>query len=443
MWSSVRVRRHSMVVDSEQREAATANGAVGGTISRIDPLLNGTISRLEIVDELLEDEYGLEIVRPGVGARVASALSYIAAFSVVVVAARPARRFPYLHSRIALVLHVSRFLWVSVALLLWWKTSGDVDTPYDFKHLASDAGLLLLTGVPRLSTLQSGALLWVLTPLIVSWLASLVGFALALKGLTLDVEALTHSDWNDLVLRSDWDEIRAARERHRARIARLRHVERLRQTQKAVGVERVRRERSAEAEEQIGRLQAERSHIDQLLALGEISQRRYDSLSDDIDAEILELQSTVHEIRQRQTTPVRMPAKMRVGRLNRAPESEVETIAIVAPSGIPLFTYGTFQLDNAIVAGMLSAFDGISEEVFGSRVHKTELAQGQVLHFAHGQHVIVLAIFVEEPSPSQIQLLRTMLQQFEAANAGPLARGAFDPTYLHEIISPFEFRERE
>ena len=103
---------------------------------------------------------------------------------------------------------------------------------------------------------------------------------------------------------------------------------------------------------------------------------------------------------------------------------------------------GTFQLDNTIVAGMLSAFDGISEEVFGSRVHKTELAEGQVLHFAHGQHVIVLAIFVEEPSPRQVEQLRTMLQQFEAANAGPLLRNAFVPDYLHEITSPFTFRVR-
>ena len=197
-----------------------------------------------------------------------------------------------------------------------------------------------------------------------------------------------------------------------------------------------------EAEELIGRLQAERAHIDQLLALGEISRRRYDSLADDIDEEILELQAAVNVMRQRQTAPTTVPKKLRVGRLDRTPESEVETIAIVAPSGVPLFTYGSFQLDNAIVAGMLSAFDGISEEVFGSRVHKTELAEGQVVHFAHGHYVIVLAIFVEEPPPRQIEQLRTMLQQFEAANAGPLSRGAFDPNYLHEIISPFTFRER-
>jgi hypothetical protein len=402
----------------------------------------GSVSRLDVFDEFGDDDYALEVVRPSTGGRAAAALSYVAALSVVVVAARPARRFPFLHSRIALVLHVTRFLWTSIMLLLWWRTSAPTDTPYDLKHFGSDAGLLLLTGIPRVSTLQSDALAWVLTPLLICWLMSLVGFALSVRGLTLDFVALTHADWNDLVQRPDWDEIRAARERHRARVARQRHVERLRQTQKLVGVERARREQAMEAEELIVRLHAERSHIDQLLALGEISRRRYDSLASEIAEELLELQGAVSFMRQRQVAPTTVPKKLRVGRLDRMPESEVETIAIVAPSGVPLFTYGTFQLDNAIVAGMLSAFDGISEEVFGSRVHKTELAEGQVLHFAHGQHVIVLAIFVEEPSPRQIEQLRTMLQQFEAANAGPLARGAFDPNYLHEIISPFKFRER-
>lgn len=439
------VRQYAMVIDSEQRMvSSSAIGSTGGTVARSKPPAPmQSVSRLDPADEMSDDdEYGLEIVRPSRGARAAAALSYLAAMSVVVVAARPARRFPFLHSRIALVLHVARFLLTSGALFVWWQTAREASTPYNFAHFTSDAGLLLLTGIPRTSTLGSDALIWVLTPLLVTWLLSLLGFALSAKGLTLDLRSLTHADWNDLVQRADWDEIRALRERQRARIARQRHVDRLRQTQKAVGVERVRRERSLEAEEQIGRLQAERSHIDQLLALGEISRRRYDSLFGEIDEEIIEQRAAVDEMRQRQTMPTKVPSRIRVGRLDRSPESQVETIAIVAPSGIPLFTYGTFQIDNAIVAGMLSAFDGISEEVFGSRVHKTELAEGQVLHFAHGQYIIVLAIFVEEPSPRQVEQLRSLLQQFEAANVGPLSRGAFDPDFLHEITSPFTFRER-
>ena len=64
------------------------------------------------------------------------------------------------------------------------------------------------------------------------------------------------------------------------------------------------------------------------------------------------------------------------------------------------------------------------------------------MHFVHGQHVIVVAVFEEEPSPKQIEELRTMLQYFEQANAGPLSRQQFDTRYLHEVQIPFRFRDR-
>ncbi|MGH9175902.1 MAG: hypothetical protein ACRD1H_16170, partial [Vicinamibacterales bacterium] len=216
----------------------------------------------------------------------------------------------------------------------------------------------------------------------------------------------------------------------------------LQRTTKVMGVERTRRERIGEIEEQLQRAQAEHDHINQLLALGEISQRRYDMMSADIEEEIASLRSERGEIAQRATNPRRLPTPMRVNRLDRAPESAVDTIAIVTPSGVPLFTYGTFLLDEALVAGILSAFDSISEEVFGSRVHKTELAEGNVLHFAHGEHVVILAVFAEDPSPRQVEQLRGMLSTFEAANNGPLSRQQYDAQYLHEIHPPFEFRER-
>jgi hypothetical protein len=133
---------------------------------------------------------------------------------------------------------------------------------------------------------------------------------------------------------------------------------------------------------------------------------------------------------------------MRLHRLSRPEETVVETISIITADGVPIFTYGQFQLDEAIVAGILSAFDSLSEEVFGSRVHKTSLAGGQVLYFAHGQHVLVMAVFDDEPSPRQIEQLRTMLLQFEQANSGPLARKQYDPAYLHQVEIPFRFAER-
>ncbi len=92
-----------------------------------------------------------------------------------------------------------------------------------------------------------------------------------------------------------------------------------------------------------------------------------------------------------------------------------------------------------IVAGALSAFDSLSEEVFGSRVHKTQLAEGQVLYFVHGTHILSLAIFDDEPSPRQIEQLKTMLRQFEHANQGHLERQQYDPEYLHQVEIPFKF----
>ena len=110
----------------------------------------------------------------------------------------------------------------------------------------------------------------------------------------------------------------------------------------------------------------------------------------------------------------------------------LQTLAITAHSGIPLFTYGTFHLDEALVTGILSAFNSLSEEVFGAQVHKTQLAEGQVLSFVHARHTVTMAVFDEEPSPVQLRLLRDLVDDFEARNShdypllaqpGAVARG--------------------
>jgi hypothetical protein len=392
-------------------------------------------------DELIE----ADIVPPGPRARAAAALAYLGAFCLIVFFARPVARFARLHSRAAVVLHVLRFVWVAGVILLWWQLDSAPGVDYDVNSFGVDAGLLLLVGIPSLTTLETTDLqAWIVWPLAITWVGSLAGFLLAAGGKTADVGAFVNADWDDIVPRNNYYARRVARERQRARAARQRHMERLQRTTRVVGVERVRQERSREIEEQIERLQAEREHTNQLLALGEISRRRFDASSADIDAEISALRSEMDAITSRASAPrvSALPSKLRVNRLGRSPESAVETVAIVTPSGIPLFSYGSFQLDDALVAGILSAFDSISEEVFGSRVHKTELAEGQVLHFAHGQYVIILAVFTEEPSPRQVQQLRQMLQHFEAANDGPLKRQDYDPERLHEVPIPFEFHER-
>ncbi|HUG14362.1 MAG TPA: hypothetical protein VMM78_05015 [Thermomicrobiales bacterium] len=383
-----------------------------------------------------------QYVPPGGSVRVLAALSYIGAMCAPVSVIVPGRQFAFRHSRVALALHVGRFIWVSVILFIWWTTRPANDRTYTFADFMADAALLLVVGVPRVDVFSQDISPWIVTPLVVMWALSLMGFVLALTGRTADLEAFISANWNEMVWTTGWSRARAAEERRRARIARQRQLDRLQRTTLAMGVERERRERRTEVEDAIQRLQAERDHIDHLLSLGEMSRRRYDTLGADIDQEITDLRAELTDITQRTVTTRPSGSTLRAGRLDRAPESEVDTIAIITPSGVPLFTYGNFQLDEALVSGILSAFDSITEEMFGSRVHKTELAEGQVLHFAHGQHVVLLASFIDEPSPRQIEQLRLMLQQFELANAGPLSRKSYDTDFLHEVHIPFRLHQR-
>lgn len=395
------------------------------------------------MDPLSDDDFGMgeQSIPPGVGVRLAAAVSYIGLMAIPIAMLVRDRQFAVRHSRVAAGLHIARACWVGTILGIWWATRPAADRDYTFVEYVSDIALLMVVGFPRLSTVGSDVAPWIATPLVVMWVFSLTGFVLSAFGHTADVNAFANSDWDDRVWTSGWSRARAAEERRRARIARQRQLDRLQRTSLAMSVERERRERRTEMEDAIQRLQAERGHIDHLLSLGEISRRRYDTLSADIEQEITDLRSELNVISQRTTTTRSTAGKQRAGRLERDPESDVDTIAIVTPSGVPLFTYGHFQLDEALVAGILSAFDSITEEMFGSRVQKTEMAEGQVLHFAHGQHVVLLAIFTDEPSPRQIEQLRLMIQQFELANAGPLARKAYDPDYLHEVHIPFRFHQ--
>lgn len=376
-------------------------------------------------------------------ARALGVLAYVASLSLLLGIVRPEGRFAQRHTRVAQVLHLVRFAWVFGALAIWWRTlvSQDGVDPYPLRALATDAGLLLAFGVPNPARLSSDVGPWIITPLVLCWAVAICGAVLAACGRSLDLRAATRADWRDRIVLRDEGREAAEEERRQARRARQRQLERLQRTTATMGVERTRREQMERISSELSHLQAEQEHIERLLALGEISRRRYDSLRGEINGEIDELQRFYGDLTTRSApvNPRSMPEPLRVTRQDRSPESMVESLAIVTPSGVPLFTYGYFQLDEALVAGILSAFDSISAEVFGSRVHKTELAQGQVLHFAHGEHVVILAVFIDEPSPRQIEQLRAMLASFELANSGPLARQQFDPDWLTEVHPPFAF----
>lgn len=380
-------------------------------------------------------------IPPSLADRVLGALAYVGALSLMFSLVQPDGRFARLHTRVAQVVHLGRLAWLLTVLVIWWRklVPEDGADRYPFSHLAQDAALLLVLGVPTPQTLRSDVLPWIITPLVLTWVVGLIGLVLAASGRSLDPVAATRAHWGDIRVLHDGGVQAAEEERQQARRARQRQLERLQRTTATVGLERNRRERMSGISAELTRLQAEHEHVDRLLALGEISRRRYDSLCDEINSEMAALQREYGELTMRSNAPRQLPESLRVTRQQRSPESAVESLAIVTPSGVPLFTYGYFQLDEALVAGILSAFDSISAEMFGSRVHKTELAQGQVLHFAHGEHVVILAVFIDEPSPRQIEQLRNMLSTFESANAGPLTRQQFDPAYLHEVHPPFTF----
>ena len=71
-------------------------------------------------DDPFPDGYAVVVRPPGTGARLIAALSYLSSFSLLIVISRPSRRFSLLHSRVALVLHALRFLWVGSVLAIWW-----------------------------------------------------------------------------------------------------------------------------------------------------------------------------------------------------------------------------------------------------------------------------------------------------------------------------------
>lgn len=383
-----------------------------------------------------------ERVPPDGADRLVAALAYIGVIPFLLFAGSPGRVFIRRHLHIAAIVHAIRIVSTGAVLAVWMHFSMDVEPNQRLGALGRDMVALITAGVPWYTSFQADVLPWMLTPLVATWLASLGGFYLALTGKTADFPAFVNADWSDPVTRKRWFAWTPEEERRLARLARERHLEKIQRSTRTYNSERVRREQMSTIQLDIDQLKAQREHNDQLLALGEISQRRYDAARLDINESIADLQRAQSGLVSRTGSSAgQTPQRLRVSRTDRSAEALVNTVAIITPSGIPLFTYGKFALDDAIVAGILSAFDSLSEEVFGSRVNKTQLAEGQVLFFAHGQFVLILSIFDDDPSPRQVEQLKTMLRQFEQANQGALRREQYDPAYLHEVMIPFKFTD--
>ena len=375
--------------------------------------------------------------------RVIAAVAYFGSFALFVSLSKPSTRFVNRHLNVAISIFIIRSLWLAIILTGWWLSAETVEGESKSREFALDVLFTIIIGFPISDTWTSGAFAWLAPPVALTLLASGTGAYLAYAGKTADFHAFTTANWSDpSASRSFLGNMTPDDERALARRARERQIERLAMSSRLLRTEEARRARIADLEAQIERIDLQREYHDQLLSLGEISQRRYDQVNVDLDNQAAALRTQLSNLQTRIQNPAIASADSENGnRLRRPDEVLVESLAIVTPDGIPIFTYGQFQLDDAIVAGMLSAFDSLSEEVFGSRVSKTALAEGQVLYFAHGDYVLVMANFIDEPAPRQIEELREMLSHFESANNGPLARKQYDPKFLHEVVVPFRFAD--
>ncbi len=387
------------------------------------------------------------------GGRLLAALGYLGMTGALVPLAQPDNPFVVRHARRGIALHLIRIAVIAPVLSLALTDPVAGRTPETMLDFARHLSLLLLIGVPGLETLSGGRGLWILWCLIITWGLQVLGMFLACSGLTADIHGFLHAEWPNFDgpdrratgRRRDDQGAAAATTREREykdAVVQLREgrLARVRAADSVAASERQRSHSLSELQDEFDKANARRAHLTKLLELGEISERRYAEGNQHLAEQLrgLATEIAVHGAR-------RLVVAEPDGRSWRELSTDVyahvplQTLAVSARSGVPLFTYGTFHLDEALVTGILSAFNSLSEEVFGAQVHKTQLAEGQVLYFVHARWTVTMAVFDEDPSPVQLRTLRGVVDDFERANSQELSRSAPDPGRMQELDVPFSF----
>jgi hypothetical protein len=329
------------------------------------------------------------------------------------------------HARLAFSLHLIRLLISGFGLGVWFFLhDGHASLAVDdllqwFWHLI---GLFVL-GAP-LALFGGAALpLW-LAPAAAVWVMDLLGFSLALRGYALPWDYETNA--------AKAASATTREERERLRRLRDRRLEQIRYATSTAASERQRERQIADSKRDLGANLVRLDHLNHLVAIGELSQARYRDLSNEVMEEIALLREELSALGARVSPQIahRPTSNAGVADLGSRLQARTLSISFVDRSGLPLFTYGHFPIDEALIAGMLSAFNSLSREVFGSPVNKTQLAEGQVLYFVHGQWCVLTALFDTEPSPSQIGRLQFCLAAFERDNAAELQRDPVHPARL-------------
>ncbi len=382
--------------------------------------------------------------------RLLAALSYLGLTGALVPLAQPDNQFVVRHARRGIFLHLLRVALIAPPLALALTDPYTGRSSETLLAFGRDLSLTVLIGVPSLEVFSGTSGLWIVGALLLTWGLQFLGMLLASTGLTADFHAFFHADWPNYSgpdrrgrRRDDGTRHPAELEReYKESVVRLREsrLARRRRADSVAASERQRGRSLAELQDEFDTASAHRAHLTKLLELGEISERRWSESSRQLDERLRELgtEIAIHGAR-------RLAVAEPDGRSWRdlptdlAAQVPLQTLALSARSGVPLFTYGNFHLDEALVTGILSAFNSLSEEVFGAQVHKTQLAEGQVLYFVHARLTVTMAVFDEDPSPVQLRTLRDLVDEFERINSRELARNAPDPARLREIAIPFSF----
>lgn len=374
--------------------------------------------------------------------RFLAAISYLGLTGALVPLAKPDNPFVVKHARLAILIHLLRIALIAPVLVLPITETWDRPAADALLTFALDLSLLVVLGLP-LGTLMGGdPAVWIGGVLAVSWALESFGMLLALSGRTADWHAFFHADWpnRDVRERPTMAALGLGGARDKAAITELRErrLARMRSADTVASQERRRQSSLGELQDEFNDAQARRAHLTQLLQLGEISERRYDEGCRQLDARLAELSAQIAILGARRVGDLdsRTRRELPTDLLVHVP---LQTLAITGRNGLPLRTYGNFQLDEALVTGILSAFNSLSEEVFGAQVHKTHLAEGQVLLFVHARYTVTLAVFDEEPSPTQLRLLRDLVDEFENLNSRELTKPSPNPARLKDVNIPFTF----
>jgi hypothetical protein len=385
-----------------------------------------------------------------VNRRVAT-ISYFGVLSLLIIALRPRSKFAARHANVAAGLHLIRFGWAALTLIVWSLSANDLLTrPVD--RIAVDLSMLMIAGIPWPAGIDIHLALALSLPLGFTWMLGLVGAVLAATGRTADLERCFHSDWSGDMQYPEDEFSRAGRSsskyrpEDRSRLKELteQRLDRMWQASQVAVLEHRRAERLEEVRADQDAVLSRIANLNRMLALGEISLTRFNAVyAELIDyLDVLRLEASNLELRRADARSLKAHGP-RPPTIDSVPETRVETLAIVDPSGLPLVTHGHFSLDESMITGMVSVFESLSEEMFGSAVHKTQLADGQVIHFVRGQSTIAYAIFEDEPAVEQILRLREYHQNFEMINAEVLRVLPIDVAHVRDLASPFEFVPRE